>query len=153
MQLSFNLFIYYRTIVAVTFFSFDHPLIMFICQTCSSSFTTKSEYYTHRRACTADVETFIYKATNQKITVQKNSKGLFECYCSDKGCPGVKKAYKSTENLKRHMTKVKSHWIGPSKAGDSSAYMYTKLTTLFKTRNQQLEKIVVMKKTIRQVTY
>ena len=57
--------------------------------------------------------TFAYKASNQRITVQVNSQGKIACYCSDPGCPSDKRVYKTVENLKKHMGKVGSHWIGP----------------------------------------
>jgi len=70
------------------------------------------------------VETFLFKLTNQRITVKKNDEGNIECYCSDARCPDKKKTYKNIENLKRHLKKVKSHWIGLSKVGLISIHAY-----------------------------
>jgi hypothetical protein len=77
-----------------------------------------------------EVETFIYKPTNQKITIKKNNQGNFECYCSDAGCPNKKKVYKTIESLKRHLKKVKSHWIGLSKVTLANIYGNTLMTSI-----------------------
>ncbi|KIK25617.1 hypothetical protein PISMIDRAFT_22752 [Pisolithus microcarpus 441] len=50
------------------------------------------------------------------ITVKKNEQGLFDCFCSHKGCPG-KKGFTTVEGLKKHMHKLKSTWIGLAKMG------------------------------------
>jgi uncharacterized C2H2 Zn-finger protein len=100
---------------------------MFICDNCSATFEAKKEYSQHSKKCLKEVETFIWKLTNQSITVKKNAQGNFECYCSDSGCPNERRVYKTIESLKRHLKKVDSHWVGPSKV--KSADMSTKHIT------------------------
>lgn len=102
-------------------------LKMLICDNCSATFETKKQYSQHSKNCLKKVETFIWTLTNQKITVKKNAQDHFECYCSDPRCPSEKRVYKTIENLKRHLRKVNSHWVGPSKV--KLAYMYTKQIT------------------------
>jgi hypothetical protein len=97
---------------------------MFVCKTCSSKFEAKADYNAHKKTCLMQIETFVFRQTNQKITVKKNDEGNFECYCSDAGCPDKKKVYKSIENLKRHLKKVESHWIGLSKVSLISIHVY-----------------------------
>jgi hypothetical protein len=97
---------------------------MFICPNCSAEFAGKTEYGLHSKKCLKKVETFTLKSTNQKITVKKNAQGYFECYCSDSGCPSQKRVYTTIESLKRHLKKVNSHWVGPSKV--KLAYTHTK---------------------------
>lgn len=98
-------------------------MVKFVCTNCSAEFALKRDHGKHRKICLMEVETFIFKPSNEKITVKKNDQGSFDCYCSDAGCPSENRVYKSIENLKKHMKKVKSHWVGLSKVG--SAYTYT----------------------------
>jgi hypothetical protein len=91
---------------------------MFTCSNCSATFDLNKDYGKHSKQCLKEIETFISKQNNQRITVKKNEEGNFECYCSDSGCPDQKKTYKTIETLKKHMKKVKSHWIGLSKVRD-----------------------------------
>jgi len=86
---------------------------MLICSTCSAGFEDRNQYSSHTKHCVGDTVTFVYQ--NQNITVKKNTEGAFDCYCSDVGCPGKKRVYKTIEGLKKHLKKVKSHWIGTSK--------------------------------------
>jgi hypothetical protein len=79
------------------------------CTNCSTEFTTQ-EYNKHSKMCLKNIETFTYNA--QKITVYKNAKGKFNCYCSDSGCVAGQKDYKTLEILKKHLKSAKSHWIG-----------------------------------------
>ncbi|KAG1735322.1 uncharacterized protein EDB91DRAFT_1083776 [Suillus paluster] len=95
---------------------------MLTCPNCSATFDVNKYYGRHKKQCLKEVETFISKQNNQRITVKKNDKGNFECYCSDNGCPDQKKVYKTIATLKKHMKKVKSHWIGLSKIGQPDPY-------------------------------
>ncbi|KAG1761140.1 hypothetical protein EDD22DRAFT_847972 [Suillus occidentalis] len=51
----------------------------------------------------------------KSITLTKNADGRFSCYCSHNGCPSPSTTYKTIENLKRHLGKVGSEWVGPNK--------------------------------------
>ncbi|KAG1728038.1 uncharacterized protein EDB91DRAFT_1086206 [Suillus paluster] len=92
----------------------SQQLKMPTCLNCSAKFEVIQDYRNYSKQCLKEIETFIHKLTNQK-SLKKNDQGNFQCYCSDAGCPDKKKVYKTIENLKRHLKKVKSCWIGLSK--------------------------------------
>jgi hypothetical protein len=82
----------------------------YTCLNCSTVFGVKSDYGKHSKQCLKTTETFEFNT--QSITIHKNSEDHFNCYCSDAGCADGKKSYKNIENMKRHMRKAKSHWLG-----------------------------------------
>jgi len=92
---------------------------IFPCNKCNAVFLLKKEHSSHQKKCTGGNSngkvTFLFKETNQTIVLEKNTEGLYVCYCSHKECPKKGKGYTSVEGLKKHMKKVKSHWIGIDK--------------------------------------
>ncbi|KAG2030468.1 hypothetical protein BDR03DRAFT_987079 [Suillus americanus] len=55
------------------------------------------------------------------ITVAKNQHGMYDCHCSHSACSATgKKGLTSAEGLKKHMKRLKSHWIGPVEVSSSS---------------------------------
>ena len=84
---------------------------MFICSTCSLQFDLRGVYSAHIRKCIS-ISTFTTHA-GQQVTVKRNEKGVFLCYCSHPGCPKPT-GYLTTDSMKNHIKKVQSTWIGPN---------------------------------------
>jgi len=89
----------------------------FSCNKCSLTFSLKKNHSSHQKKCTGGngdgKVTFFFKETDQTITLERNVKGLYDCYCSHPDCP--KTGYVSVEGVKKHMRRANSHWIGINK--------------------------------------
>jgi hypothetical protein len=86
---------------------------IYTCSRCKAAFPSVSRLNNHRKSCLDDVVTTRFGG--KSITLTKNADGRFSCYCSHNGCPSPSTTYKTIENLKRHLGKVGSEWVGPNK--------------------------------------
>ena len=104
-------------------FLFHFPAIMFTCTTCMLQFDLRTVYNTHIRKC-IPISNFATH-TGQHVTATRNKEGVFLCYCSHPDYPKPT-GYFTTNNLRKHMKKVQSTWIGPNN-NKQSAQLKVKL--------------------------
>ncbi|KAI6139187.1 hypothetical protein BKA82DRAFT_4365200 [Pisolithus tinctorius] len=85
------------------------------CVTCGEVLPTKKDFNSHIKKC-SNKATIHLPHVNQVITLERNEKGDFICHCSDSGCP---RPFKFANNLRAHIKRAGSRWIGDDTKGNS----------------------------------
>jgi len=82
------------------------PMSSFICNSCYLSFDNFNQHRHHQRNCKNTIDiTF----PNGKVTLTRNSDGMFICNCSHPECP---RPFDKIDTLKKHIKRAGTTWRG-----------------------------------------
>jgi hypothetical protein len=72
------------------------------------SFDTRGQRDNHSAMCRGSCTV---QYANKVVTLQKDEKGAFICYCAHSNCP---KPFKNARSLKAHALRAAQEWKGPT---------------------------------------